>query len=469
LKLLNQLIEGKKTFLTLAILSLALVGRAFIPAQSVQENAAEPVLATISELLSLFRFDEAIALFDDIPLPERDSSHIRLLRASVLSSAGKYSEARALAEAVSAAEPRNTEAFFVLAAIEGAQGRNRQQQAALERIIGVEPDNADALVALGNLSLQARNLRPAASYFHRVLTADPENPGALLGLARTFRMNREFEAAEPIYNRAVELYPNMAEALSERARFYRGRDRLQEALADLDEAKRLLPNDYWVAIDRGNILLDMSRRNEALGEFNRAVSINPGNFLAYVYTSGLKDDLGDHNGAEQAYAALARLRPDYYFALEGLGLHKMRNEQWAEARNAFMEAYRQAPEEHLYALLAAISWMRAENISAPRQFIAQVQTRLKRDTLEWYMFRLYHDLTVRSYVGENDMVLRLDRETDQDLKARMMIFMALYYDLRGMTNLANRYYLLVSEMDKRAIPEWRLNEWTIAKRNLRPF
>jgi hypothetical protein len=67
------------------------------------------------------------------------------------------------------------------------------------------------------------------------------------------------------------------------------------------------------------------------------------------------------------------------------------------------------------------------------------------------------------------MTTRLDREKDTVLKARMLFYMALYYDVRGNTNLANKYFLLVNEMDKRAIPEWRLNEWILTDRNLKSF
>jgi tetratricopeptide (TPR) repeat protein len=434
---------------------------------SAQEDTAEEVLTRIVELLSSSNYNEAIALFDTIAQPERDG--LRLLKASVLSSAGRYDEARALAEAAASAEPKNTEPLFMLAAIEGVLGRRRQQQAALERVIRLEPDNVEALILLGNISLQGRAMRPAASYFHRVLTKDPLNAEALMGLSRAFRMNTEWDEAEKLLNRVVELYPGMVEARADRARFHWGRGNMRQALADLNEAKKLSPDDYWIAIDLGSLLLEMNRKTEALEEFNRAIGINPNEYRAYAYTAGLKDDLGDINGAERDYAILARLKPDYYFAFEGLGLHKMKNEKWEEARDAFAAAYRQAPDENLYALLTAVNWMRMGDLTAPRSFLAQVQAKLKRDTLEWYMFRLYYDLTARNYLGENDMIIRLDREKDPALKARMLFYMALYYDIRGMTTLANKYYLLVFETDRRAIPEWRLNDWILSDRNLKPF
>ena len=447
------------------LLIFALWGSRFVSAQA---NTTESILNRITELTSASRYNEAVALFDTIPLPDRDSIPLRLFRASVLSSAGKHQEARALVETISKAEPDNIDVLFMLASIEGAAGRRRPQQTALERIIKIEPNNIAALVELGNVSLRNRNLRAAVSFFNRALANDGKNAEALLGLARAFRMNREWEEAEKLFNEAVKLHPASPEAWSERARFLKGRGHLVQALSDLNEAKRLAPEDYWISIDRGTLLLEMNRKPAALEEFNRAIGINPGDFLAYAYTSGLKDDLGDPDGAEKDYAVLAALRPDYYYALEGLGLHKMRKENWAEAREAFMEAYKRAPQENFYALLAAISWMRAENNTAgPRNYINQAQAKVKRDSLEWYMFRLYYDLTGRSYAGETDMIRRLEQEKDEDLKARMMFYMAQYYDIRGNTTMANKYYTLVSDMGKRAIPEWRLNEWIVIARELK--
>jgi len=451
------------------ILVFALSGPAFVSAQAAQMDAVESILEQIAEHLSVLEFDNAIALFNTIPSPERNASGLRLLEASVLSSAGRHADARRIVETINSAEPNNIDALFVLATIEEASGRQRQQQAALERITRIDPNNSQAGIALGNIALQARALRPAASHFHRVLTNEPENPQALIGLSRAFRMNREWEQAAILLNRAVELYPNMLEARTDRARFNWGQGYLIHALADMDEAKRIAPRDYWIAIDRGNLLLEMGRRSMALEEFSRAVEINPREHLAYIFTAGLKDEFGDHDGAANDYAILARLRPDYYFGLEGLGLHQMRVGNWAAARDTFMEVHRRAPNEHLYALMAAINWMRAEDVTSPRAFLNQVLPRVERDSLEWHMFRLFIDLTNRTFAGESNMVVRLDRERNEELKARMLFYMAQYYDIRGNTDLANRYFLRVNEMNVRAIPEWRLNQWIMAERGLQLF
>jgi tetratricopeptide (TPR) repeat protein len=180
-----------------------------------------------------------------------------------------------------------------------------------------------------------------------------------------------------------------------------------------------------------------------------------------VYSAGIKDEMGDYEGAEHDYGVLAKLKPEYYFALEGLGVQKMRKGRWAEARDAFLEVYKQAPEAN-YALLASLCWMRAGKMTDPKAFLEQALKKAKRDTVEWYMLRLYHDLN-----GDNDAAMRIDKETNPRRKAQLLYYLASYYDVRGNTTLANRYFTQVGELEQRAILEWRFNQWVMAERNLK--
>jgi tetratricopeptide (TPR) repeat protein len=189
--------------------------------------------------------------------------------------------------------------------------------------------------------------------------------------------------------------------------------------------------------------------------------MNPGVFLAYVYSAGIKDETGDYEGAEHDYGMLAKLKPEYYFASEGLGVQKMRKKLWAEARNAFLEVYKRAPEAN-YALLASLCWMRAGKMADPKAFLEQALKKAQRDTVEWYMLRLYHDLN-----GDNDAAVWIDKETNPVLKAQMLYYLASFYDVRGNTALANRYFTQVAELDQRSILEWRLNQWVVEERNLK--
>jgi tetratricopeptide (TPR) repeat protein len=434
--------------------------------------AAEPtpvILGEISRLLSEFKYGNAIALFDTIDPVDAASSHIRLLKASVLNSAGLSAEARVIAESVSKEEPDNMEALFVLSAIEGAAGKVREQRALLERIVKADPKNVEAMTDLAALFLEARSLRSAAQYFDQALALEPENLEALLGRARVHRLNKEPKSAEMLYNKAVTLYPRNSSVWHDRARLYRGAGYPNLALQDLDKAKELAPQDYWIAIDRGNVFLDMGKRELALEEYQQAISIDPNEFLAYAYTAGIKDDLGDFNGAGKDYEILVKLKHDYPYAFEGLGFHKMKDGQWAAARDAFVETYRQLPNDWCYALLAAISWMKAADVTGPRQFLNQAMAKVKRDTMEYYMVRLYYDMAGRVYAGENDMLQRVDKEKNIVIKARMVFYLGYYFDIRGNQTLANKYFTQFRDMDCQTLPEWRLNQWIMEDRGLAEF
>jgi tetratricopeptide (TPR) repeat protein len=424
-------------------------------------TGTQAILTRIAALLGQNDYDGAVALFDEIEETERESLGIQLLKASVLLSAGRTGDGRAVVQEVLAKDAGNLDALFVLSTIESAEGKEKNQRQLLEQILNIRPNHVEALSALGAISLRNRSYRIAASYFDRALEADPKNGEALVGRAGVYRYQREPQKAEALLNSAVTLYPQWVTPRSDRARLYREAGALTQALSDLDISKALALDNYWVSCDRGNVLLDMGRKPEALEEFQRAVGLGPDNFLAYVYSAGIKDDLEDYAGAERDYLAVTRLKPAYYFAFEGLGMLRMRRGAWEGAKDAFLEAYKAAPKETSYAFLAAANWIRAGKPQDPKQFLQTALRRVQRETLEWYVMRVYHDLS-----GDNDAAIRIEREQNPDSKQKMLFYLALYYDARNNRNLADRYYLRVKEIGRPGTLEWRINEWTLKERNL---
>ncbi|MDR3123128.1 MAG: tetratricopeptide repeat protein [Treponema sp.] len=438
-------------------------------AAAVTEEEARPdntqsILTAVADALGRRDYETALAHFDRLESDVADSSDILLLKASTLVSAGKTAEGRTIAERIVSEEPDNTEALYVLSTMERALGKEREQKALLERLLQLDPNHVRALIALGDIAFRARSLSRAASYYDTALEAEPDNGDALVGRAGVYRYQRNPKQAESLLNRAVALYPQWTKPLTDRARLYQGAGFYTDALNDLDRAQKINGNDYWIAVDRGIVLVDLNRKEDALAEFNRAIAMNPDIFLPYVYSAGIKDDFGDFEGAERDYTVLARLNPEYYFAFEGVGVHKMRKGLWAEARDNFMEAYKQSPDTTSYALLASLCWMRAGRVQDPKPFLTQALKRVQRDSLDYALLRLYQDLN-----GDSDVAMRLDKETDVVLKARMLYYLASYYDVRGSTTLANRYYTQIYQMGRLPIIEWRLNEMVMDERNLKAF
>ena len=441
-------------------LNLALAAAIFSQ-EAGQEFDSEPVLNEIARLLAAREYSPALELFNSLPQEFTERSEIKIMHASVLNSAGRPAEAKQIANSIISVEKNDTEALMILADAAALEGKERDRRNFLERIIAIDPKHARALNDLGNLALGNRNLYAAAGYFDRALAAEPENGESLVGRAVVYRYNKEQKNSERLLNRAANLYPQWARPFQERARLYRGAGFIDAALEDLDDAKKLEPDNYWINVDRAIVLMDMNRKEDALKDFSRAIELDPENFFAYVYSAGIKDEFGDYTGAERDYSILARLKPDYFFAFEGLGVLKMKKKDWAGARDAFLDAYKQAPKEYTYALLAAVCWMRSGRQTDPKQFLAQVLRTAPRDTLEFSMLKLFHDLN-----GDLDAAIKVENEQNIYTKAKTLFYLASYYDIRGNTNLANRYYLLVQELDAEATIEWRLNEWILAERDL---
>ncbi|MCL2209103.1 MAG: tetratricopeptide repeat protein [Treponema sp.] len=425
------------------------------------QDSTEVILNDVIALLAGRNFSSALELFDKLDPQVAQDTGIQILRASISNSAGRPAEAIQIANRIIALDGNNTDALMILADSAALQNREHDRRRLLERIISISPAHARALTDLGNLSLGSRNLHVAAGYFDRALAAEPENGEALVGRAVIYRYDRESRNSERLLNRAASLYPAWARPLHERARLYRSAGFHNDALEDLDLALELENENYWIITDRGQVLMDMGRKQEALAAFARAIEIEPNAFLAYVFSAGIKDELGDYAGSEKDYVKLAGIRPDYYFAFEAIGIFNMKNKNWAKARDAFLDAYKQAPSELTYAMLAAVCWMRAGRQTDPKQFIAQVLRTVPRDSFEYAILRLYHDLS-----GDLDVANRIETEKNADTKARMIFYLASFYDIRGNTNLANRYYSLMQEQNAAVSVEWRLNEWILEERNL---
>ena len=460
----NYIMKNKLFLVLLIVLFLVFVGNT-VSAQMISASTLS-IIEDVLRHLDSFNYNEAIALFDTIAPEDAENTRIRIVKASVLNTAGEYNDARSLVQDILSSEPDNQDALVLLSVIEAAAGRQREQITALENIVSANPQSADALADLGNAHLQTRAWRNAAPYFTRALEIESENLNALIGMATFYRLSRDPSNAEAMLNQAVSHHPDSALPYHERARLYKGFGFTIQAIEDLERAKERDLQDYWIAIDLGNAYLDMYRKEDAFVEFERATIINPREFLAFAYTAGMKDEFGDYEGAERDYITMASLNPQYYFAFEGIGMHQMRRGEWAGARDAFMEAFRQAPNEYSYALLAAINWMRADVVTAPRQFLNQAMARIDRNSMTYHMFRLFFDLSGNVFSGENDMLLRISREEDAETKAQMLFYLAQYYEVRRNSSLANSYYLQFRELNQQHLLEWRLNEWIMESRNL---
>jgi tetratricopeptide (TPR) repeat protein len=222
--------------------------------------------------------------------------------------------------------------------------------------------------------------------------------------------------------------------------------------------------------------MDIGQKGQALSEFDRAISLDKTTFVAYVFSAGIKFENGDYAGAGTDYRALSRLKPDYYYAHEGIGLVSMYNKEYTQARDAFIMANELAlkaaqesgsDDEHNYAILAVINWLQAVPAGKRgevKPFIESAMKEVKRESLDYAALRLFHDISIAS--ADSEFARKIEMEKDTGHKGRMYYYMAKFYEIRNVPRLADAYFIKCRELGRKDMIEWRLNEWAMDERAL---
>lgn len=401
--------------------------------------------------------DGALRLFDGLPTEEAAKSGNLMIKASILMSADRLREARetaSLARENSTTEKDSLEAQFVLASIDGVEGKTRDQKAKLDAILKSDPAFVPAINAQGALAMNKNDLRAAEAYYDSALKASPKNPDALLGRAQVARLQHRPKEALKRLNEVIDLYPNDAQILAQRGRLLREMGNPQDSLVDLDKAKKMSPTDYWISYDRARSLLALDKKRDALAEFANAEKINPNIFVSYVYSAGIHDELGEYKAAIHDYETVIKIKPDYYFALEKLGTHYMREKRYDLACNAFRTAYAKAPDIYHYAVLAVINGLYSgEKQSQFKGYLEEIMRKIDRNKPEYYTMRLFYDFS-----GDADVARRINAEKDIQQKAKTLFYLAAYYSVRGNDGLAKKLFDDFKGLQRRELLEWRIFE-----------
>ena len=82
---------------------------------------------------------------------------------------------------------------------------------------------------------------------------------------------------------------------------------------------------------------------------------------------------------------------------------------------------------------------------------------LDRNSLDYKIIRLFHDQG--GVNAENAIMKDLDKETDKNKRGKMMYYFAMYFDLKGMNQIAREYFVKIQKMQSPMFFEYRLAEW----------
>jgi tetratricopeptide (TPR) repeat protein len=422
------------------------------PEEFTPSNFASDVSAKLDEGL----FDEALELFEDIPAEYADDKDLNYLHASLLMSAGRVDQAEEAASALLESDPKNTDLLFLNTLVAKAGGDSAKKSVLLKEILKIDPGNADANAELGNEQMKKKNFILARTYFQKSLASAPDNPVAVTGYGQANYYIGNLKESRDAFLRLQEIDPKNSLSWAYLAKLDVEEDRYDLAAEHIQKALELDPAyyDYW--IDYGDYLRRLGRPNEAINAWTEAIRLDSSYFLAYIYRGTLYENLQRYKEAATDYRSAAKLNPSYYYVYESLGILLWREKNWKESRQAFYAAYEKNPSNISFILMISACYQMEGNLQGNKEFLAQAIKRVTRNSLEYYVARLYHDRN-----GDNDVLVRIGKEPDLNKKGKMLFYIAQFYLANGRSDLANKYFLEVDLIQSPMFFEARLAEWAL--------
>jgi tetratricopeptide (TPR) repeat protein len=444
--------------------------------ESTKEEPKEEVFTVqnffekLSMVLSNGTVEEALALYENVPEEYVNNFDLQYVKASLYVSASDYENAKLVAYQLKEANPDNTEVLMLLATIAKATDSKAEKTTILKEILAKDPQHSGANTELGHEQMLKSNFKLANRYYLTALAGDSTNLDALAGYGQSSYYIDNLEEAKASFLKMLEIDETNAFAWAYLGKLEAEVPDYKQALEYVEKAITYEPNyyDYW--LDYGTYLQNCNRQEEAVTAWSKAIELRPDYFLGYVYRGGLYDELNMVEEAFADYKMVNQLYPEYYFAYESLGILAWVNGDYAASRDGFSKAYEIYPASTSYPMMIAASYYmeayekqgtpeEATLKKAGKDYISKVVLKkLDRNSTEYAIARLFYD-----NVAPGSVAQKVENETNANKRGKYLFYLAMYYQIRGNDNIAQKYYITVQEMQTPMFFEYRLNDWAIEK------
>lgn len=166
-------------------------------------------------LVSLGRFDEAAAKFEQAASQGWDNVDSTLFRAGAIRQAGRLEEAETIVRSTARAGATRAEYSYQMGCILAERSDTFGAIEYFERAVDMDPHHTGALFRLANLNNQLGNDDDAIKLYERALSRPPFFFGALINLGLMYEDQEMFAPAAFCFRRALEFDPT-----NQRARLY---------------------------------------------------------------------------------------------------------------------------------------------------------------------------------------------------------------------------------------------------------
>lgn len=426
------------------------------------ENLQFEFIKNLQNILNTGDLNAAILSFDSMPEKIQDDVDLLLIKASLLISATRVDEAVLLLDQLEKKSPSNIEILEMKIVALKAKGKNpknvQAKKDAIAKVLAKDPNNAVANIELGQENVLSKKYKIARNYFKKALKSAPNDLSANFGLGQTCYYIGDIEESKEAFKKILEINPNEAIAYQYLGKLEAEDENYKRATEYCQKAILLDGQNYDFYMDLGTYSRFCGKFADAEKAWTKAISLNPTEFLAYAYRAGLYDEQNKFDLALQDYRKVVETNPKYYFAYEALGILAWHEQNWEEARKAFEIAYSYNKENVSYPLMIASCYHKLKKTQQAKTFLQQVmKTKAEKNTLEFQMIRLFHDLGPGN--AETEIALKIQKEDKSNVRGKMLYYFGLYYEIKNITNLSKKYYSEVTNMQSPMFFEYRLAEW----------
>ena len=403
--------------------------------------------------LSSGSIDDAIALFDKAPQAAQTEA-LQTVKAALLLSAGRDAEADALAKDLLAKNPKDLDVLQLNVMLAKQRGDAATKSKLLKQILTIDPNNADANIELGGEQALKHRYRDARTYFQRAMRADPNNAEAIFGYGKmSYYLENDSEARKS-FERLLSLNPNDAQALAYLGKLEAESKRYRKALEYINKALAIDMHNTTYFLDQGTYSRFCGDYASAEVAWKKAIENDPNYFLGYAYLAGLYDEQDRLKEALAMYRKVVEKNPQYYYAYEAIGILAWHEGNWKEARAAFEKAHEKKSDNVSYALMVASCYWKEGNIAQMKKFTETVMKGMDRNSTEYWVVRMFHDQN-----GDAEVLVRINKEKIKNTRNKMLFYTAVYFEQRGMSDLAQKYYVEIASLQAPTIFEYRLAQW----------
>lgn len=241
----------------------------------------------------------------------------------------------ALAEFARAIEinPRLTRAHLGMGDAHRLAGDYTKAEANYATAAQIEPLNFDAQYLHGLVLHALNRLTDAISAYLRAIQIRPENYEANLNLATAYYQAGEFRQAVPYSQTAVKLKPDEGAARANLGAVYAALGMDREAVAEYQQAAEHMDLKPPLLLNLSESLGRLGRYEEMRNALDQLVKTAP-SAAAHERLGFARFKLREYEGAAASFQAALAIDPDYFPALNGLGVCDLNTYVWSQRHDA---------------------------------------------------------------------------------------------------------------------------------------